>query len=121
LRRLDGVKTARAQGFRNPEKFFFDVELEEKAVLLPAHAEALAKKLEDYPYLGLSYREIPGTVGPGATFTARGSGQKFDLAAAEGFKGLPAAGPAVVALSGRVTQPKEGLPRIEVEAVRELK
>jgi hypothetical protein len=112
------VRTAKAQGFRAPEKFFFDVEIDEKAALLPERLEALAKKLEDYPYLGMTYRDIPGTVGPAGTFTARGSGQKFEMVAGEGLKALPEAGPA--ALSGKVTQPKGGLPRIQVVGAKPL-
>lgn len=116
------MQSAKARGFRTPDKNFYDVVLKESSILLPSRLEKMAKDLMDeYPFVELRYEDLGGTVEKGAdgwVLTARGSNQKFRLELAEGIR-LPE-GASRVSVSGGVTQDKakkDALPRLKVDKV----
>lgn len=100
------MQSAKARGFRTPDKNFYDVVLKETSILLPSRLEKLAKDLMDeYPFVELRYEGLGGKLEKGAegwTLTARGSTQKFRLELAEGVQ-IPE-GAAEVKVSGGVLQ-----------------
>ena len=116
------MQSAKARGFRTPDKNFYDVVLKEASILLPARLEKMAKELMDeYPFVELRYEDLVGSVekGPdGWRLVARGSKQAFRLEPGEGIR-LPD-GPSEVKVSGQVTQDpakKEAVPLLKVDKV----
>jgi len=125
LARIDGVKTAEMYG----DKFHFKLEVLENKTVLPSAILKVVDKIrteskgeEDFPLLTFEVT-VAGTV-DGATFVARGSGQKFTLNPGEALKGLLAAGKKKLTLTGKVTEAKEKdgvkpLPVLEVAEAKE--
>jgi len=125
LSKIDGVKTAETYG----DKFHFKLEVQENRTVLPSAILKVVEKIkaeskgeEDFPLISFE-ATLAGTV-DGATFTARGSGQKFALNPGEALKGLLAAGKRKLTLTGKVSEAKEKdgvkpLPVLEVGEAKE--
>jgi hypothetical protein len=74
---------------------------------------------EDYPYNSMVMTSITGTVeksGEKWSFTARGSGQKFDLVPNEELTKLAAAGKTLVTVAGKVSD-EQGL-KLEISSAK---
>ena len=117
--RLDGVTLARM----GASKYFYDLTVKETKSVLPKAIQDLAKKLEDYEYVGLVITSISGVAeksGEGYVFTARGSNQKYQLKANDALKKLVGDGKAKVTLAGKVAQEKDVV-TLEVKEAKEAK
>ena len=120
LAKIDGVKSAEMYG----DKFHFKLEVLDTKVVLPAAILKVVDKIreeskgqEDFPLISFE-ATVSGTV-DGATFTARGSGQKYALNAGDALKGFVAAGKTKLTLTGKVTEAKGKPPVLEVSDAKE--
>ncbi|HLY08262.1 MAG TPA: hypothetical protein VKW04_03045 [Planctomycetota bacterium] len=120
LAKIDGVKSAEMYG----DKFHFKLDVLENKTVLPSAVLQVTDRIrreskgeEDFPLLGFE-ATMAGTV-DGATFTARGSGQKFALRPGEVLKGLLESGKTKLTLTGKVTEAKGTPPALEVREARE--
>ena len=114
-------------GFDRESKFFFNLTISEDKIVLPATIRKMLDELkketkgdEDYPYNSMVMTAITGKVekaGEKWTFTARGSGQKFELVPNDDLKKMVDAGKTLVTVAGNVTDEK-GL-RLEVSSVKD--
>lgn len=76
---------------------------------------------EDYPYNSFELTSITGTAaksGDKWSFTARGSGQKYELVPSDALKKLVEAGKSQVAVAGKVTD-ENGVLRLEISDAKE--
>ncbi len=111
------------------DKWHYDVTVKEGKALLPAHLERMLEEMKkssggdlDFPLLSLVVSGLSGKVsreGDGVSFEARGSGQKYRLTGDAGLKGLLDSGKTLLTLSGRLTQPKGGLPVLELTEAKD--
>lgn len=111
------------------DKWHYDVTVKEGRALLPAHLEKMLEEMKkssggdlDFPLLGLVASGLSGKIvreGDAATLEARGSGQKYRLTGDAGLKGLLDSGKTLLTLAGKLTQPKGGLPVLEVTDAKE--
>jgi len=125
LAKVDGVQSAEMYG----DKFHFLLQVLDNKAVLPSAILAVVDKIrreskgeEDFPLLSFEATEA-GTLA-GAVFTARGSGQKYEVKANDALKALQAAGKTKLTLTGRVSEEKEKdgrkpLPVLEVGDAKE--
>jgi hypothetical protein len=128
LGKLDGVRSAKVRGFDRESKFYFNLTISENKSVVPdtirKMLEALKKESkgdEDYPYNSFEITSITGKVeksGDAWAFTARGSGQKYDLVSSEALKKLVAAGKTQATVAGKVTD-EQGKLRLEVSEAKD--
>lgn len=123
LGRLEGVRRAKVRGPTDDDMYYYILEILESKPLLPSRLKKLAARLEDYPYLGMVVKGIPGTVertGDRLSFVARGSGVRYSLKPNDALRRRLAEGKTRLTLGGKVTEAGEP-PRavLEVTTVRE--
>ncbi|HVE38334.1 MAG TPA: hypothetical protein VNM14_00515 [Planctomycetota bacterium] len=128
LRKLDGIQSAKVRGFDRESKFYFNLEISENKSVLPQAIRKMLEDLktetkgdEDYPYNSMVITAITGKVeksGDAWTFTARGSNQKYDLAATEALKKMVESGKSLLTVAGKVSD-EQGKLRLEISDVKD--
>lgn len=123
LGKLEGMQSAKVRGYDRESKFYFNLRFSEERSIVPATIRRMLEELkkeskgeEDYPFNSFEFTAITGTVahaGEAWTFTARGSGEKFDLVPSAGLKKLVEEGKSPLTISGKVTD-GEGRLKIEI-------
>jgi len=119
LAKIDGVKSAEMYG----DKFHFLLQVLDNKVVLPAAILKVLEKIktdskgeEDFPLISFE-ATLAGTV-DGTTFTARASGQKYELKSNDALKALLAAGKTKLTLTGKVRMADKA-PILEVGEAKE--
>jgi hypothetical protein len=123
LGKLEGMQSAKVRGYDRESKFYFNLQISESRSIVPATIRGMLADLkkeskgeEDYPFNSFEFTAITGTVehaGEAWTFTARGSGEKYDLTPGAGLKKLVEEGKSPLTISGKVSD-EQGRLKIEV-------
>ena len=123
LGKLEGMQSAKVRGYDRVSRYYFDLQFAENRSIGPATIRRMLADLkkdskgeEDYPFAAFEFTAITGTVlkaGETWTFTARGSGEKYDMVPNAALQKLVAEGHPALTIAGKVSD-ETGLLRIEI-------
>jgi len=123
LGKLEGMQSSKVRGYDRASKNYFNLQFLEQRPIGPAAIRQMLADLkkeskgeEDFPLAGFEFTAITGTVvkaGDTWTFTARGSGEKYDVVPNAALQKLVAEGHPTLTIAGKVSD-EPGPLRIEI-------